>query len=566
MTVVALLVSLCSTFLGHPTMRLVDHPAAALLGADGQRSRLADPARPGEVVTVEWARDETVGLLRSGPELFGLWFGLSGGDTDVAYARRTETTTGSGAVARVDTLLSIESAGVRTHAVQGQRAGVVYLPGKLTLAADVQPGSQWTSRGELVAVTGGVRAAPTPYETATSAAAAADSSLAGKGCLDVTEREQRGGGPVGQSVTTWCPGEGSVAVSDDARTIRRAQVAPLPAATPGPDFDWTTVDRLRWTTLRVSHVGSSLLFVSPVAPPGVLPDGTLVYANRSGADLVAVRPQRTAEPTVWRARPGGGIVTAATLGTTTVAVTSERKAVAYGPEGQWLWTADLGDIARVAPQPYGGGVLITTIDGTVTLLSLTDGSVEWRFTAAAEIRIAPVVQGETIVVADQSGRFVRLDRRGQVLWSMEHTKADRMVLVGENLVVAPHAGSTVSAFGVADGELAWQLRPDAAFTDLVGVGGMLVVQSADSVRGYDPATGEQRWRRDLVAQQLAGGAERLVVVTDRDLVVLDPTDGRERSRTPLELGDLSQTAFLIATGPGRLVVTTTTTAAVGTLP
>ncbi len=548
-------------------MRFVEHPAAALVAPDGHRVRLVDASKPTQVATLEWARDETVGLLQSGPEVFGVWFGL-GPDSklEVAYSRATMTILGGPTVVRVERLLSVEAEGVRTNAIRDTRApGSLYLPGKLTLVADIAAGSSWTSTGEFRRLANTTVSAPTSYTTKSHAERASNPALAKEGCLDVVEEEEIQGSAPARSVMTWCPGSGIQAITEADQVLTAAQAPVAVADSAATGFDWTAPERLRFTTFPVSHVGTSLVYQSPAAAPGVLPDGTLLYANRSGGDLVAVRPGETVEPTLWRARPGGSIVTAATVATTTVVVTSERQAVAYGPEGEWLWTAPLSDVARLPPQAFAGGVLVTTVEGTVRLLELASGSERWSHAMPAEIRVAPVISAGAIVVADQSGTFVQLDAAGQEVWQTKEAKPETMALVGGTLVAAPHAGSTISAYGWADGELTWQIRPDSPFEQIISMGDVVVVRTVDTIRGYDPATGSLRWLHRLVAEQLAGEGNRVIAITAGDLVVLDANIGSELSRVPLELGDLSKNSFWVAAGSGRFVVTTTSKAAIGVM-
>ena len=567
MTLVALLVTLCSTLLGHPTVRWVDHPAASFLGGDGTRTRLVDASRPGLVATEEWARDETIGILSSGPEAFGYWTNVAGVDPlSVGFARRTTTVTGDGAPSRTDILMTIETDGVRTTVVQGAGPALVFSPGVLTLVADVAPGRRWTSAGVARTFADGRLSAPSPYEADHVAAAAADPGFRDRGCLDVVESERVGGASPRRSVSTWCPGQGVVASDDGSSRLRTGIVSPTPPGEDDTDFDWSTAERLAWATLPVSHIGLSLVNQSPVAPPGVLPDGTLVFANRIDRDLVAVRAQRTAEPSLWRARPGGGITTAATLGTVTVAVTSERRVVAYGPDGQWLWTTPVTDIGRVPPQAFAGGVLVSTIDGVVQLLDRNDGTVRWRYRTPGELRLAPVVASGALIVADQSGQLARVDADGREVWSVGHTKPLQVAVAGDTVVVSPHAGSLVSAFRFDDGGPAWQLRPDSALTDILAIDGVLVSRSSDDVQGLDPSTGDVLWRRPLVALGIAGGGNRLLVVSDSGLTILEPATGRTLVERPHGLGALSRTSFFVSSGGGRLVVSTSGKAAVGSLP
>ena len=564
-TVVAVLVSLCSTFLGLPPTSASTPQAAAFVPADGFRVRLADPARPDDLVTVEWAREETIKPIRSGPEIFGWWY-LADPDrrSTISLARVSETILRASGAAHHDTLLSITADGVRTNAVQEEGAGRAYVPGKLTIPADVAAGPTWQSSGEVRLLDHGALSEPLPYTTTSVATAPSDAALAAAGCVDITEQETTGNNPPTETITTWCPGRGIVGRAGGDAELRLTD-ARAPAASITGGFAWDAVDRLEWATFPISNVGRSLAYQSPVAAPGVLRDGTLVYANRPGDDIVAVRTDRPWEPTVWRARPGGGILTAATLGSLTVAVTSERRAVAYGPDGEWLWTAPLTEIARTPPQEFDGGVLVATIDGTVVLLDAQDGSRRWEHQAAGPFDLAPVVAGDSIVVTDQTGQVSRLGVDGEPIWSRQQIRPQLVTVVGDMVVTTPHAGAVVTARRLSDGSQAWQFRPQAAFSGLSGADGILVAWSADEMVGLDATTAALRWRRPLTVERMVAGGGRLVVITPSDLRVVDPTTGRDVRTVDLALGDLSQNGFHLGTGNGSMVVTTAEKVAIGSL-
>jgi outer membrane protein assembly factor BamB len=228
---------------------------------------------------------------------------------------------------------------------------------------------------------------------------------------------------------------------------------------------------------------------------------------------------------------------------------------------------DAGDRHRAGPAAgLRRRVLVSTIDGVVQLLDRNDGTVRWRYRTPGELRLAPVVASGALIVADQSGQLARVDADGREVWSVGHTKPLQVAVAGDTVVVSPHAGSLVSAFRFDDGGPAWQLRPDSALTDILAIDGVLVSRSSDDVQGLDPSTGDVLWRRPLVALGIAGGGHRLLVVSDSGLTILEPATGRTLVERPHGLGALSRTSFFVSSGGGRLVVSTSGKAAVGSLP
>lgn len=558
---VAVLVSLCSTFLGAPPTRAVSNAATSFLGDDGDRTMLVQVGGP-DSLEVAWARNDSAAILGSGPEAFGHWVNIAAvGVSSTSYARLTTIRTAPSGLSRADRLLTLATDGVRANVVQtAGEAGLAYVPGKLVLPADLAPGRRWSSNGNVRAFASERFAEPVPYTSEAAAEPATDPDQAARGCLDVAETERTGERSV-RTVTTWCPGIGIVAWSDDKVEFRQGDVAR--AGQMAPDsFDWDTADRLIWQTSQVSRAGLSLVSQSPAAPPGVLADGTLVYANRTGRDVVAIRPGQ-AEPSVWRARPGGDITTAASIGGITVVVTSLRVASAFDSDGRWLWSTPVPDIARLPPQRFSAGIVVATIDGTVSLLDPADGASLWTHKTKGELGVAPVVLADALVVADQSGDLARLDPDGNVVWTTSGSKPDQVAVAGEVVTVSPHAGSVVSAFKLEDGSPIWHFRPEAAFDQLLGFDSVLVARTNDEIRGYVPDTGKLVWRVSLVSQDIVGADRRMLVVAEHDVVILDPVSGAELDRQPHGLGAASARTVLVSSGPGHLVVSTADSAAVG---
>jgi outer membrane protein assembly factor BamB len=563
--VIAVVISLLSTVLGQPTMRFVTHEAADFVPADGFRLRFLD-AGSRFVMTGEWARDETVAILGSGPEVFGHWVNVAASDpTSVGYARWTRTDVGSGTVRRSEALLTIEPAGVLTNAVRHGGLSYAYVPGKVTLTGDVRDGAAWQSTGVVRPFTPPGFGPPTPYEARFRAIAAPE---AGKGCLTVTEIETIGSASPVTTTATWCPGQGIVAMAaKDGSWIANPANPATPVDSDVRPFDWGTVDRLQWTTTQVSHLGPSLVSQSPVAPPGALPDGTVVFANRVGRDLVAVRPGATSPETAqWQARPGGSITTAATLGSLTVAVTTERRAVAYGPVGEWLWSTDLDDIARIPPFPFAGGVAIVTLTGRLTLLEPDTGAERWTVDVGGEVGVPPIVTDGSLVVADSAGGIMRYSDSGGVLWRQSLPDAvDHMAVAGGVIVVLPHLGSTLRGLDLDSGDVRWRRLLWTPPTGLSGHGDVVVARTDDSLMGLDPGDGAERWRVPVAAVTVAGGPGRVLVLTASDLRVLSAADGGSIVRVPLGLAAADMPQF-VSVGAGRIVLAADRTIVVGSLP
>ncbi|KQR08247.1 PQQ-binding-like beta-propeller repeat protein [Cellulomonas sp. Leaf334] len=192
----------------------------------------------------------------------------------------------------------------------------------------------------------------------------------------------------------------------------------------------------------------------------------------------------------------------------------------------------------------------------VTGRDLLTGEVRWRFSPPApgadrrafadEVRLVAVdglvgvtVPGWTATVLSSSGEVLRSSRPGD---------ADHVVdPVAGRLVLLSTTGSgtllsTLVERGRADVDVPGEVLP---FTVDDGSVPELVLTSSGDVRGWDAATGEQRWRSDVVASSNAalvlGG--RVFVSTRAGVVALDG-----------DTGDLLWRAATVAgTAPGFLV-------------
>ena len=87
--------------------------------------------------------------------------------------------------------------------------------------------------------------------------------------------------------------------------------------------------------------------------------GLVVRPLMTPTDLVGTRRLGPNWASVWRAHPGGTLVTLASFGNVIVVTTSERRLVAYTDTGARLWSRELGEVgpesggpAHRAPGPW----------------------------------------------------------------------------------------------------------------------------------------------------------------------------------------------------------------------
>jgi len=382
--------------------------AAGWLPADGSRQRYAGPT--GTVAT-EWALDRAVGLVGSGPPAFSTWLGLTSLDwTTVALARLAAVASDSTGLVtgRTDTLFSVARDGVRTEAeAPSSGPARIYLPGRLDLPEGLFAGNTWSSQG-VVAVPDADATTRSAYRADYTAAPPDDPA---PGCVVVTMRLRVDGQPDAITRRTWCRGAGLRDYSDATGVWQATTAGPPVTAPPEVGFDWGSADRLAFTPRAVNQTGIGIAQVSPVAAPGLLPEGGVVLAGSVVGDTLALDTTSDPPPVAWRARAGGHNTTAATLGGLTVAV-----------------PARLDDLLVVA-----------TLDGAITAFDLATGEPRWRRTTPAEVRVAPVVAAGRVLVVDQSGRLTCLDATGVEQWTADVGRIEHFGVSAGGAPVVAHS-------------------------------------------------------------------------------------------------------------------------------
>lgn len=535
--------------------------AIAMVGADGYTAWYADDPTHSVAASGTWARSHGgFDLASSGSDAIGWWVVLTPLNTSTVDVARFSWSTGEtpDVAPHGDEVYSLVNGEVRLEAASTGSVSTVYKGGVLVLPADVRAGSAWTSSGGAVAVVAGKPSAAVPYTSTGSAAAPSETDLAAEGCLDVTTVDTTNGAAATSS-RTWCPGRGLVRFDIAGRRFTAGDRPPTSTSYPlfQDAFAWTRLDGASSSTTPLT--GASLLVLAYVSRPGVLSDGTLVVALKGDNDVVAVSPTATTrnlDRTLWRAHPGGVILSCVTLGQVTVAATSERRVVAYGPSGVVLWVASVPDSVNVSAISFGGHVVVTSVDGTVLALDPVTGHELWRAKTPSELAVQPVTSGDTLVVIDENGTTLALGTDGHELWRSSEYPASAYVIAAGVLVVNERGSATLRGYDLATGNKLWRSwEPDIvrSFSDLDGV---VLAYTSKGEQGFDPATGSLLWTVAQPALDLLLVGDRAAIVTPDSIVVLDRA-GSETARVPHALGRLPQVSVYLASNSTSLLAVTT---------
>ncbi len=191
-----------------------------------------------------------------------------------------------------------------------------------------------------------------------------------------------------------------------------------------------------------------------------------------------------------------------------------------------LWRTRIPGRGNSSPVVWGDRVFLTSADpkGTerfVHCLARADGRVLWTRQAPKHppepgvrdkngfASATPVTDGERVIAFLGSCGLVCYDQGGKLLWNYDALKVNTMhgtgaspVLYKDLVILAQDQIGADSIFLALDkrtGKVAWQDKRPRAMTwstpvvVRVGDHDELVLAGAGTVRGYDPATGKERW-------------------------------------------------------------------------
>ena len=298
--------------------------------------------------------------------------------------------------------------------------GYVYSPALVLLPADIRAGSQWSGAGS---------AGDTfDYRSELRAEAAAGDCLSVTGEVRYLSKE----GQLARVVTvgqTWCPHEGIVAESQSFADIRSTTSRIDP---PTPSIQTTTSAPIlwsapqRWTTRPMSTISINPTFgQGPMvgSPSTVTPvqteSGLVVRATVGRGDLVATTPKTPTEWTsIWRAHPGGTVLSLSAFGNVIIATTSNRQMVAYSDVGVRLWQLSLDDLAPTSPVRISDrDAVLVDLAGAIRRFDLSTGTVLWQHDIGSDANVTPAVGAGLVVIMDRAGRTTALEEStGQDRW------------------------------------------------------------------------------------------------------------------------------------------------------
>ena len=157
-------------------------------------------------------------------------------------------------------------------------------------------------------------------------------------------------------------------------------------------------------------------------------------------------------------------------------------------------------------------------------------TVKWSVAVSARPTTPPVIAGDQIVVALQSG-VVAAHRMsdGVEAWHVELRVEQALAVEGSRVFVA--AGDAIHALDAASGSVAWVAPTGAVTAPLLAQDGWLIVGSEKGLLAFRAEDGEKIWSRDIGSQHVRAtieGGSLYVPLDDGHLRALDLQTGADR--------------------------------------
>lgn len=414
-------------------------------------------------------------------------------------------------------LRSVAADGIRLHAQDWGKLGVVLDPAPIEVPATVAVGNTWSDHG-IAAVAAGRRS----YQRRSQALKPIQADRAAAGCILVrSETRLTAGEPTDGSSDDpatdwtedelWCP-EAGVVRSNGSFDGTRYRLTPDPEpdrsvdpdlarpADAGTQGDAPTKD---WTSKPLSFdrgdesFGPAIGDVSVDSPLSerisVDRAGMLHAVGSNGTDVGTGYPVPSGE--VWMhgwSHPGGTITSVTSIGLLTLVSTDRRRLRAYDPYGRVRWTTTLPDLTAVAPiRAPGNRLLVTSIRGDVIMLDALTGSRIWKQHLGGPIAIPPVITGRFVAIGTTTAVTVLDAVDGDQRWTADVSSPIAVAIAGDTVAVLSYGA--VKGYAASTGRYRWEQFRDADLREMIALDDQLLLTGTTSIEALT-ATGRHSWR------------------------------------------------------------------------
>ncbi len=252
--------------------------------------------------------------------------------------------------------------------------------------------------------------------------------------------------------------------------------------------------------------------------------------------------------------------------------------------GATLWRVSTTMPAMGAPTVEGGILYFGTIDQKLRALSLADGHQIWEYQASPTDKAVleqppPAAANGAVVAGFASGDIVALDARtGAVDWSdnlaavrnqnglTDFSSIVAAPVIQDGTVYAVGLGGLFVALDLRSGRRVWEDDTSGSRTPWVVGGWVFMINDEQKLVCFRAADGRARWISDLprygnAAKQkdpiywagpLLAGSKLFVVSDHKQMLVLDPTTGKQVSslklKAPVSVSPIAAASKMLVLG------------------
>ena len=218
-----------------------------------------------------------------------------------------------------------------------------------------------------------------------------------------------------------------------------------------------------------------------------------------------------------------------------------------------LWKAELGKSIVAAPAVDGQTVFVADQSGRLTALDVSTGKQQWQTDLGSAISASPLVANGVVYVGDEQGKFHAVQAKSgkdRVLLTAGDKIVGRAAAIGGVIYVGAY-DRYLYAIDAASGKTLWSFQTQAQVNaGPVIAGDAVLVAGCDAkVRSLDAKTGQERWAIDAggpVAAGLLVSSGRVFAGTLKgDRIAIDPAAGKllwQTRESPENDGDTSFSA------------------------
>jgi len=266
----------------------------------------------------------------------------------------------------------------------------------------------------------------------------------------------------------------------------------------------------------------------------------LLFITEGPSPLLTVMSLRTGE-VVWRRALGKGIAPLSRplrrndrVG---LFVDGIKIVILDTDTGEVVSRQRMDEVAGSSPDIGGDRVVYGSLGGRVIAHDLSLGFPPWKYDLVSSIKAKPVVEGNTLFAADDSGTYVMLAlNNGDVLWRGRAFGAiSASPVIAKVGVLMPSEDGTLYVLDETTGQDLWLYRTTTPLTEpamQIGPNVYLPVPGRALV-AFEANRGEELWQASGDIHPIREQDGKLLAYTTESLLLMDPDTGRIIEEVPM---------------------------------